>query len=104
MPFWKRREKGHPEGWVQLIPPTFPPDFPAPEREEDVADYLASAIFLTQVNGQFPRCSLQQLRLAGLPGHGVVIHFDERRQEDEAFRITVSKDRIPPAPPQPEPS
>ena len=104
MPLWKRRERSHPEGWAELIPPTFPPDFPAPDREEDVAAYLASVIFLAQVNGQFPRCSGQRISAAGLPGgREVVIHFDGRRQEDEAFRLTVSKDRVPPAP-QPEPS
>jgi hypothetical protein len=104
MPFWKRRETGPPEGWVELVPPTFPPDFPAPEAEEDVAGYLASVIFLAQVKEQFPRCSAQVFSAAGLPGEGIVIHFDMRRHEDEAFRITVSKARISPAPDRSEPS
>ena len=93
MPFWKRGEEGEPpEGrWMELQPPHFPPDFPAPESEEDVAADLAGAIFLTQVQGHFPRCSGESFESAGLTGHGVIIRFDNRKQEDEAFRITVSK-------------
>jgi len=96
MPFWKRHKPGPPEGWMELEPPSFPADFPAPEQEEDVAAYLANVIFLAQVKGQFPRCSGMSFSSAGLPGEGVIVHFDQRRQEQEAFRITVSKARIPP--------
>jgi hypothetical protein len=99
VPLWKRRESGPPEGWQELRPPTFPPDFPAPELEEDVAAYVASALFLAQVRGEFPRCSGQAFEAAGLPGHGVLIHLDERKSEDDAFRITVSRDRRAPQPP-----
>jgi hypothetical protein len=77
---------------MELQPPYFPPDFPAPGSEEDVAAHLAGAIFLTQVQGHFPRCSGQSFEDAGLPGHGVIIRFDNRKRKDQAFRITVSKD------------
>jgi hypothetical protein len=73
--------------------------FPAPELEEDVAAYLTGLIFSGQVRGMFPRFSGQTFESAGLPGHGVVIHFDERKQEDEAFRIAISKDQIAPREP-----
>ena len=99
MPFWKR-------GLARLEEPSFPANFPAPTREEDVAGYLIGVIFQAQLNGRFPRCGGMTLDSAGLPGHGVVIHFDERDEEDDAFCITVSRERIPPgretpAPPPP---
>jgi hypothetical protein len=96
MRFWKRREPSIPEGWSELVPPTYPPDFPAPETAEEVQGILAGLIFWGQTHEQFPRCGGQAFSSAGLPGHGVVIHFDERSQEDEAFRIAISKERIPP--------
>jgi hypothetical protein len=40
---------------------------------------------------------------AGLPGHGVVIHFDEREEEDDESGITVSRERISPSRETPAP-
>jgi hypothetical protein len=96
MRLWKRREPSTPEGWSKLIKPTYPLGFPAPETAEEVEGILAGLIFWAQTHEDFPRCGLETFSYAGLPGQGVVIHFDERSQEDEAFRIAISKERIPP--------
>jgi hypothetical protein len=93
---WRKRSEPSGEDWYRLIPPTYPADAPAPETPKDVEAALMSVIFLAQGAEGFPRCGAATPQGMGLPGHGVVLHFDHRLEEDDAFHIEITRKRIPP--------
>jgi hypothetical protein len=85
------------EGWHELIPPTYPPDAPAPRTSEEVEAALMGLLFMAQNVGGFPRCGGATFEALGLDGRGLVLHFDNRLEEDDSIRIEIKRERIAPS-------